>query len=349
VTGTCKIEGCTVDETGKCAMEKDTGICEHRVSVGPSSGTSTSSFGSVPNVGGADEGEVQSQIIGAPVLESTERAPAFPSSTTLGLDVVNRLARSRYVTGIGILGESNSGKTACLVSLYLLVSNGHLKGWTFADSVSLTGFEDIARAARAWNDGHPPDQITLHTEMADDRQPGLLHLRLKRKSDGKCVDITLPDLPGEWTEAFIKSSRSDRLEFMKSTEAMWLVVDGKALRELRTRQGAITRVGELLGRVEEMTKECPPKVLVVVTYRDKGVLDRSIRDRLEAEFAKRALSVEILEVAPVADDEKTCQSGFGIEKLLDASIGVAPATAEFWTSTTPVPGTRAYRGFRRDR
>ena len=349
MTGTCKIDGCTVDETRKCAMEKDPGTCEHRVNFASAAGTSSGSFGNAPKVGSADEADVQSQIIGAPVLESTERAPAFPSSTTLGLDVVNRLARSRYVTSIGILGESNSGKTACLVSLYLLVSNGHLKGWTFADSASLTGFEDIARAARVWNEGHPPDQITLHTEMADDRQPGLLHLRLKRKSDGKRIDITVPDIPGEWTEALIKSTRSDRLEFMKSAETMWLVVDGKALRELKTRQGAITRLGELLGRIEEMTKQCPPKVLVVVTYRDKGALDRSIRDRLEAEFGKRALLTEILEVAPVADDEKICQSGFGIEALLDASIGVAPASPEFWKSTTPVFGGRAYLGYRRDR
>ncbi|MFM0742138.1 hypothetical protein PQQ51_33360 [Paraburkholderia xenovorans] len=345
MTGTCKIEGCTVDDTGKCAMERDPATCESRVGVG----ASANSFAITPKVGASEEGEEQSQNIGAPVLESTERAPAFPGSTTLGLDVVNRLMRSRYVTSIGILGESNSGKTACLVSLYLLVSNGQLTGWTFADSASLTGFEDIARAARVWNEGQPPDQITLHTEMADDRQPGLLHLRLKRKSDGQRVDITLPDLPGEWTEALIKSSRSDRLEFMRSAETMWLVVDGKVLRELTTRQGAITRLGELLGRLEEMTKECPPKVIVVVTYRDKGALEQSIRDRLEAEIGKRALPVEIVEVAPVADDEKVCNSGFGIEALLDASVGAAPKAAEFWPSTTPMAGSRAYLGYRRDR
>jgi hypothetical protein len=349
VTGTCKIEGCTVDETSKCAMERDPATCDNRVGVGPSASSSTISSATTLKVGTSQEREEQSQNIGAPVLESTERAPAFPASTTLGLDVVNRLMRSRYVTGIGILGESNSGKTACLVSLYLLVSNGKLKGWTFADSASLTGFEDIARAARVWNEGQPPDQITLHTEMADDRQPGLLHLRLRRQSDGQRVDITLPDLPGEWTEALIKSSRSNRLAFMKSAETMWLVVDGKVLRELATRQGAITRLGELLGRLEEMTKECPPKVLVVVTYRDKGALERSIRDRLEAEIGKRALPVEIVEVAPVADDENICKSGFGIEALLDASVGVAPEAAEFWPSTTPVDGARAYLGYRRDR
>ncbi|MBY4715492.1 TRAFAC clade GTPase domain-containing protein [Burkholderia cepacia] len=325
-------------------MERDPATCENRIGTGRSASVP---FGSPTNT--LNEGGEQSQTIGAPVLESTENAPAFPASTTLGLDVVSRLMRSRYVTGIGILGESNSGKTACLVSLYLLVSNGFLRGWAFADSASLTGFEDIARAARVWNDGQPPDQITLHTEMADDRQPGLLHLRLKRKSDGKRVDITLPDLPGEWTEALIKSSRSDRLEFMRSAETVWLVVDGRSLRELRTRQGAITRLGELLGRLEEMTKEYPPKVLVVVTHRDKGALDKSIRDRLQAEIGKRILPAEIVEVAPVAEDDKICKSGFGIEALLDASIGVAPAAAAFWTSTTPVEGARAYLGYRRDR
>jgi hypothetical protein len=332
VTRTCKVEGCTVSDTGKCAMENDPATCENRVVEGAS-----------------DEGAEKGQDIGGPVLDSTERSPAFPPSTTLGLDVVNGLMRSRYVTAIGILGESNSGKTACLVSLYLLASNGLLEGWTFADSVSLMGFEDIARAARVWSEGHPPDQITLHTEMADDRQPGLLHLRLKRKSDGRRIDITLPDLPGEWTEALVKSSRSDRLEFMKSAETVWLVVDGKVLRELSTRQGAITRFGELLGRLEMMTKECPPKVLVVVTHRDKGELEQSIRDRLAAEIARRALPAEIAEVAPVADDETICKSGFGIEALLDASVGAAPVAAEFWASTTPAAGSPAYLAYRRDR
>ena len=347
MTGTCKIEGCTIDDTGKCAMERDPAKCENRLGVGAAAGLSASPSASRLDGGASEEGKDWSQDVGSPVLESTERGPAFPASTTLGLNVVSGLMRSRYVTGIGILGDSNSGKTACLVSLYLLVSNSLLEGWTYADSASLTGFEDIARAARAWNEGHPPDQITLHTEMADERQPGLLHLRLKRKSDGQRVDITLPDLPGEWTEALVKSSRSDRLEFMKSVETMWLVVDGKILRELTTRQGAITRLGELLGRLEEMMKGCLPRLLVVVTHRDKGALEQSVRDRLKAEIAKRALPAEIVEVAPVSDDEKICKSGFGIDTLLDASVGSVPEAAEFWASTAPVAGSRAYLGYRR--
>jgi len=137
VTRTCKVEGCTVDDTGKCAMEKDPATCENRVVAGAAASGSADPLATTLKVGASEE--EQGQDIGGPVLESTERGPAFPPSTTLGLDVVNGLMRSRYVTGIGILGESNSGKTACLVSLYLLVSNGLLQGWTFADSASLTG------------------------------------------------------------------------------------------------------------------------------------------------------------------------------------------------------------------
>ena len=112
---------------------------------------------------------------------------------------------------------------------------------------------------------------------------------------------------------------------------------------------AVNACGELLGRLEAMTRECPPRVLVVVTHRDKGELEQSIRDRLKAEIAKRVLPAEIVEVAPVADDETICRSGFGIEALLDASVGAAPEAAKFWASTTPAAGSPAYIGYRRDR
>lgn len=110
-----------------------------------------------------------------------------------------------------------------------MVANAALNGWTFADSKSLMGFEEIARGARDWNEGSPPDQMTMHTEMTDDRRAGFLHLRLVRKSDGRRVDLALPDLPGEWTTKLVTSAQSDRLEFMKAAEVTWIVLDGRTL------------------------------------------------------------------------------------------------------------------------
>ena len=57
----------------------------------------------------------------------------------------------RYVHLVGILGEPNAGKTGCLVSLYLSVTQRCLDGISFADSSTLMGFEEISQGARRWN------------------------------------------------------------------------------------------------------------------------------------------------------------------------------------------------------
>lgn len=161
MSGGCTYEGCTVAETGRCALERDPLTCAHR--LGNQSNTAPD---------GDDDSLAANEDGSAAVLKSPDENPRFPRSTTLGPDKIEEMMRNRYVTVVGILGDPESGKTACLASLYLLVSNAMLKGWSFADSQSLMAFEEIARGARGWNEGHPPEQMTMHTEMADERQPG---------------------------------------------------------------------------------------------------------------------------------------------------------------------------------
>ena len=70
---------------------------------------------------GADSGEDGGALPGAVVLPAPEEAGRFTSSGALGLDEVRALMRKEYCQVIGLLGEPDSGKTACLVSLYLLL------------------------------------------------------------------------------------------------------------------------------------------------------------------------------------------------------------------------------------
>jgi hypothetical protein len=107
----------------------------------------------------------------------------------------------------GILGSPKAGKTALLVSLYLLAANGKLEGYKIADSETMRGIDDISRGARRWNQGQVPEEMTIHTELADERTPGFLHLRLRRLNDGKMLDLLLPDLPGEWSDSLIDHKR----------------------------------------------------------------------------------------------------------------------------------------------
>lgn len=331
----CQFEGCTVAETNRCALEKDPLTCPNR----------TLSETDLAEASATEA--IADQRIGAPVLTTPEDLPTFPPSTTLGLDVVEDMMARRYVTVVGILGDPEAGKTACLASLYLLLSHAMLDGWQFANSLSLMAFEEISRGARRWNEGKPPGEMTVHTEMADDRQPGFLHLRLKRATDGRCFDLALPDLPGEWTKTLIRSSQSDRLEFIRSAEVVWLVADGRILSDRVKRQGAITRLGQLAGRLRSIMSDIPPKLLLVITHRDVVQVEDAVLDRIHSEFAKHLLKAEIIPIAPFADGD-VIKPGFGLSSLVTSSLERPSEQSIFWPNSTPSHEARSYLSYRRE-
>ena len=106
----------------------------------------------------------------------------------------------------------DSGKTSCLVSLYLLLAHGNVGDFTFADSKSITALDELSRGARSW-DGGMPEQMTVHTKKGDGRSAGLLHFKLVRQSDRARLHLVIPDLPGEWSTDLIDNNRTDRLQF----------------------------------------------------------------------------------------------------------------------------------------
>lgn len=343
MSGSCGFDGCTVGETGICALERDPSACSNRITHEAAGATSA-------NAQGDDEVTSQSgDRLGAPVLDQPVRASALPSSRALGLEDMNAMMGTRYVNVVGILGDPESGKTACLASLYLLVSHAMLEGWSFADSRSLAAFEEIARGARDWNSGEVPEQMTVHTELADDQSPGFLHLRLVRLSDGRRVDLALPDLPGEWTQALVHTARSDRLDFMKSAESIWIVLDGRTLADIKKRQGLIVRVGQLAGRLNAMLDARAPRLVIVVTHRDLHALDDNVANRLQTELVRRGAKADIVGVAPFSDDPDNVPAGFGMTELIDLTVGRPPERPTFWRSTEPTEGNRAYLSYRRDR
>lgn len=286
----CSFEGCSINETGLCALSHEPSICPKRLKSQNDSGQS-------PTFPSEEEPRAL-ETLGAPVLEQPGKSSFLGSSRSLGIDDLNLMMGSRYVNVVGILGDPESGKTACLASLYLLISHGKLDGWSFADSRSLSAFEDIARGARDWNDAVAPQQMTVHTELKDHNTAGFLHLRLVRKSDGRRVDFALPDIPGEWTQELVTNARSERLDFMRSAEAIWVVLDGRLLADLEKRQGLIARVGQLVSRLKTMFEENIPRLIMVVTHRDTHDLNDQVRCRLLSEVTRRGAETEIVCVAP---------------------------------------------------
>jgi hypothetical protein len=301
----CAQENCTVGETGTCLLNNDPATCPNRKSI-------------------AD------QV--APLKEPKKR-PRFPSSLTLTSERTAEIMASRYCRLIGILGAPNAGKTAAVVSLYLLLAQGKLRGIHFRDSRSLLAFDELSHGARLWNEGQLPEQLTAHTELAEDREAGFLHLRLSTEG-GKPSDLLLPDLPGEWTTSLIETNRHDRLKFMKGADVIWLMVDGRQLSDPESRQWAIHRMQLLVQRLADLIAKTTP-VLLVVTHQDAGTPDAAAIGAISAEASAQGLSMKVQHIASFAVDGRQVPPGTGIRELILASLhSSAAAPKVLWPENT---------------
>lgn len=317
---TCRQPNCTVAQTGICLLNNDVATCPQRVTDGSI--------------------EVADQL--TTVLESPAENPKFPGSYTLAIDGVRKLTSSRYCRLIGILGAPDAGKTALLVSLYLLVGHAKLDGFEYCDSQSLIAFEEISRGTRRWNDGQPPEQMTGHTRLEEGRSAGFLHLKLRSKPDGEVFDLLLPDLPGEWSTSLVDKQRTDRLSFLKRADVIWLMVDGRSLQNSKTRMHALHRIGMMMQRIAELLNPDVPPVTLIVTRLDLGAPTEAVVTCL------RALAVEHnivnLNICSVASfsNAKDVKAGAGISELLRHAVGLASKSEPHtWPGRAVISGDRA--------
>jgi hypothetical protein len=270
-------------------------------------------------------------------IPASPTKPKFHPGLQLGLDDARTLGARRRVRLIGILGTPNAGKTAALVSLYLLVARARIGRWRFGNSLSLMAFEMLARGTRRWADGgEMPTQMTTHTKLADPRAPGFLHLRVRDSVEAAAFDLLFPDLPGEWTDALIDTNTHERLAFMRDAESLWLMVDGVTLANPDLRKGPLGRLKLLLGRLTQIVSIRTPLV-IVVTRRDqygpsmtdvlKGVTDEAARLGF--------LNVKIVEIASFSDNG-AIPPGTGLDELLQLSVNDGP-TPMMASQTRGVP------------
>lgn len=283
-------------------------------------------------------------ISGDPVLQAPHEKPSLPRSGTLGLTETGALMATRYVNVIGVVGLPNAGKTASIVSLYLMLAHGSLDGFSFAGSSTLMALEEISRGARRWSDG-TPTEMTLHTEVADDRQAGFLHLRLRRDIDNKKFDVVVPDIPGEWTRSLIDSGEAHRFDFLKSAEVVWLMVDGREFLELRTRELAIHRLTLLIERLTSILVTPRPRVILVASWRDKGDFPADALDRITSHATEFGLILSFASIASFSDDDDV-QPGAGLSNLILTTLDHDAVPPKQWPESVRANAERAFLSFR---
>lgn len=302
----CRLDGCTMSQTGVCALSHQPDQCPNYM-----------------------EETLLPESLGEAVLETPASNPTFPLSGALGTADVSMMLSKQYGRVIGVLGAPDSGKTASLVSLYLLLANNVMSDYSYADSRSLLAFEEIARGARRWSEGGATDEMTTHTELRDDRSAGLLHLRLRRKSDSRRFDLFVPDLPGEWTNELIDQNVAYRFDFLKSADVVWLMMDGSAFFDQR-RALAVHRICRLIDRVAALMPTRPPKLLLVITRLDLGVPEEAKIEPILRRAATSGLSIEVCHIASFSDVQAVTPAGQGIEELIARTIASSASEIPFW-------------------
>jgi len=342
---TCPNTDCTFNETGICVQgHEDPKDCpENRPKLGDLGGSVDHADLSEPRA--AVEGELEQSSAGAAVLTAPEERVALPRSGTLGLLDADKLMTSTYTNLVGIVGLPDSGKTACLVSLYLLLARGQLAGFSYANSSTLMALDEISRGARRWNEGQPPVQMTSHTQMLDDREAGFLHLRLKRQADDKVFDLLLPDLPGEWSQSLIRDGSAERLFFLRSAEVIWLMVDGREFANEETRQWATHLATNLLERLATALDGSSPRIIVVSSWRDKAEFPPEAEAKIRSFAADLGFTVQFVSIASFSEADDV-EPGSGLSDLISATLQHSQERPPFWPDSS-VKGEREFLNYGR--
>jgi len=338
----CSFDSCTYSITGRCIQGASESECPHL--------QETDDFEEpISQAVELDESnwhrpEGTEDAAGHAVLQPTEDLPRLPSSMTLGREEAQELMCSEATTMVGIVGLPGSGKTACLVSAYLLLSRGAFQGYSYADSRSLMAFEQISRGSRQWADAEFQRQLTVRTELADDRQAGFLHFKLRRTGDGRLLNILLPDLPGEWSTSLINKADSERFEFIKSATVIWIMVDGRDFVDVKKRNYAIHRTELLITRLAEIVPPSETRLILVPSWRDIGTFPRTAFDKMKAEAASYGFSLNFSPIASFSENNLV-PPGEGISELLDITLNHSRECAAFWPDD-PNGKLRKLTGFR---
>lgn len=349
--GPCQNSSCTFNATKTCVLGNPPDDCENRplLDVEDEEEKEGEEDAGEGSVGGEDDASIaDAGRVGMPVLTAPDDVlRSLPASRTLGIAQVNAITESRPACLVGVVGLAGAGKTAALVSAYLLLSNGSFKGFSFADSDTLRAFEEITRGSRTWQKGNPPEQITVHTTLSNDREAGFLHLRLRRDEDDRIFDMLLPDLPGEWSRALIDRDDTDRFAFLGASSVIWIMVDGRQFGNPGRVAHARYRAKLLIERLANLLKETRPRLIVVPTWQDKVAFPQA-----EAEIlleCGRSFGFEA-DIAPIAsfswnDD---INPGQGVAELFSMTLTAGPPPPDFWPATAPDSNDRKLASFRRD-
>ena len=322
-TLSCKKEECTFAQTGVCVLDNDPKTCANIFTIGSTE-----------------------DLLSRFEIENTSPTLAkhrFTSSYTFSSEQTEKYTAQQYCKIVGVLGVPGTGKTACLVSMYLMLAHDKLSKFKFRNSKTLMGFEEICAGARHWKLTDLPETLTTHTEILDERSAGFLHLSLYSKTIGSNVQLLIPDIPGEWTLSLINSDRTDRLAFLKSAECIWIMVNNEHIVSTETRNATLHKLTLLIQRLDSFLSPNKIRLVVVATHIDKFPLNKDLFKKVDECADNYGFPLKIMGVASFSSG--TPPAGTGIEELFEDLVNdTVTFSPSYWKNSNP-PGSRQIMQF----
>jgi hypothetical protein len=133
---------------------------------------------------------------------------------------------------------------------------------------------------------------------------------------------------------------------LKSADILWAMVDGRTLIDVQRRQGVVSRLGQLAGRLRALFDNAMPQLLIVTTHLDAGEVPEAALTRLHAELAKHNVSAKVMPVASFSANPDI-KPGYGLAALIDASVTPHERAPHFWPPRAPQSDARAFLSHRR--
>lgn len=330
---TCSNPDCQIAENGSCLQGHDP-------------------VESCPNFGKSLEAETVTVVEQNETEPATEKHPSTPklqlsSGQSLTQGEVDDCQLRRAGRLIAIVGDTSSGKSTLLCSIYDRFLRGPFAERSYVASLTLSAFEQLAHLSRAASGALTPN--TRRTYMSE----GLKYYHLSsapQSEPGKRFDLFMSDRAGEtYRSGMDRPEEFNALPELKLARVIVVLIDGARLSQAAEIHEVLDSARRIVRTmIDGGALDSTQHLQLVLTKRDEversgnaaDIIERlnAVAQRLEFDYGSQLASITFFETA-ARDSKSTFAPAHGCDALFASWTSVAEpgvqAVTQSETNTTP--------------
>ncbi|SEQ94618.1 TRAFAC clade GTPase domain-containing protein [Thalassovita taeanensis] len=263
----------------------------------------------------------------APISEETKSAKVrLPRGEPFTQEDVNVHLLKRPAQMVAIVGDTSSGKSTLICSIYARFHRGPFADRVFAGSGTLTAFEEVGHYARASSGMDRPD--TPRTSLSQGLQ--FFHLATSPANEPtQTADLFLSDRAGEsYREGLDTPAHLYDLQEIRLARTVAVLIDGARLIRPEEQHEVLDTARQLVrAMVDSGTLSTAQHLQVILTKRDDieraGNVEQTVArvqatvERIAQDFGNRLASVTLFEIA-ARDPQSQFEQAHGCDVLLQS-------------------------------